>query len=305
MSRTATNRVASMTGFAAASESTPLGSVTVELKSVNSRFLDLTLRVPDDLRHLEGAFREQVSARLARGKVECRVALQRDPTAHPPRLNHTALRQLAVLAADAAAALPGAQGLSVAEALQWPGVVESPLADLEGLREPALAALAIALDGLQVAREREGESTSTLLRERCDGIVAIVDGLRGHLPAMLGVLERKLQERLSQALTPGLAGTSSLSREEINDRIRQEVTLYGLRADVDEEMKRLLTHVGEVRRLLTAGGAVGRRLDFLMQELNREANTLGSKATAIELTGAAVELKLLIEQMREQIQNLE
>jgi uncharacterized protein (TIGR00255 family) len=294
-----------MTGFATASALTPLGGVSVELKSVNSRFLDLTLRVPDDLRHLEGALREQIAARVARGKVECRLSLQRDPSAHPPRLNLTALHQLATLAADAAAALPGAQGLSVAEALQWPGVVESPLADIEGLREPALAALATALDGLQVAREREGEATSTLLRERCDGIVAIVDSLRGHLPAMLGVLERKLQERLSQALTPGLAGAASLSRDEINDRIRQEVTLYGLRADVDEEMKRLLTHVSEVRRLLAAGGAVGRRLDFLMQELNREANTLGSKATAIELTGAAVELKLLIEQMREQIQNLE
>jgi uncharacterized protein (TIGR00255 family) len=293
-------RVASMTGFASATQ----GPLSVELKSVNGRFLELSLRLPDELRALEAPIREAVAARLARGKVDCRVNLNRDPLGGAPRLNPAALAQLGRLAQEIEAALPQARPIGVADVLRWPGVVDSPQADADTLREPLNQALAEAISALQQSRQREGSALHDSIAERCDRIDAIVAQVRLQVPAILAGIERKLQERMSQALAGALAGTG-LGREEINERIRQELTLYGLRADVDEELARLGAHVAEVRRVLREGGAVGRRLDFLMQELNREANTVASKASAIEMTAAAVELKLLIEQMREQIQNLE
>ncbi len=297
--------VASMTGFATASVPSPLGALTAELKSVNARFLDLTLRIADELRQFEGAARETLSARIARGKVECRISVQRQGGGEAPRVNAEALARLAQLAREVSSRIPDAKPLSVADALAWPGIVEAPALDSDALRAAVLALLGKALDDFEASRRREGAALGAGLLERCNAIEAIVVELRGRAPDMLAAIERKLLERLNQTLTPALTGSGAVSREELVERIRQEVTLYGLRADVDEELNRLATHVTEVRRVLAAGGAVGRRLDFLMQELNREANTLGSKATAIELTQAAIELKLLIEQMREQIQNLE
>jgi uncharacterized protein (TIGR00255 family) len=296
--------VASMTGFAAATRSLTGLGLTVELRSVNSRFLDLALRVPDELRQFEGALREAIAARCARGKVECRVALQRQPGADAPRLNTQALEHLEQLDQQVRARLPAAAPLSVSDVLHWPGVLDAREADGDVLREALLAALAEALDGMQASRQREGEALRQLLLERGTAVAAIAETLRPRIPEMVALAERKLSERLNQALGVALQG-GGVSREELAERVRQEVTLYGLRVDVDEEIKRLLTHVAEVRRVLATGGAVGRRLDFLMQELNREANTLGSKATAVDLTQAAIELKVLIEQMREQIQNLE
>ncbi|HUD24864.1 MAG TPA: YicC/YloC family endoribonuclease [Burkholderiaceae bacterium] len=297
--------IASMTGFAAATAATPLGTLSVELKSVNARFLELGMRLPDELRALEASAREQLGARLSRGKVELRVTVTREPTALEARLSRPALTRLAAIADEAHAAIPGASALGLADILRWPGVIESTDEAPEQLREPFARALEQAVQLLGQARLREGAALAAALLERCDGIDRILADLRAQVPAILAMLTRKLQERLTQALVPALSGSNHLSKEELNDRIRQEVTLYGMRADVDEELQRLATHVAEVRRVLGAGGAVGRRLDFLMQELNREANTLGSKASAIEMTNAAVELKLLIEQMREQIQNLE
>lgn len=297
--------VASMTGFAVANRETSLGVVAVDVRSVNARFLDLSLRVADELRPFEQAVREAIAQKLARGKVDCRVGLQRQTAAQAQRINATALAQLAQLAREVRAALPEAAPLAVGEVLAWHGVVESAGADAEELRGAVLAAVDEALGALQATRTREGAALAAALLARCDGIDAIVAQLRPRVPELVAAMERKLLERLNQTLAPALAANATLTREEIADRIRQEVTLYGLRADVDEELKRLSTHVAEVRRVLAAGGAVGRRLDFLMQELNREANTLGSKASAIEMTNAAVELKILIEQMREQIQNLE
>ncbi len=297
--------IASMTGFGSGRAGTAAGSVTVEVRSVNSRFLDLTLRCTDDLRHTEGTVRERIAARLARGKVECRLALQRDAGAAPARPNAQALAQLAELARHVRAALPDAAPLSVVEALAWPGVLDAGALDAEALTAGTLHALDEALAALQASREREGEALRALLLARCASIKAIAGALRERVPELLAHVERKLAERLEAALAGPLAAGGALSREDVVERIRQEVTLYGLRADVDEELQRLTTHVAEVRRVLAAGGAVGRRLDFLMQELNREANTLGSKASAIDMTQAAVELKLAIEQMREQIQNLE
>jgi uncharacterized protein (TIGR00255 family) len=294
-----------MTGFAGASFATPLGQAAIEIRSVNSRFLDLTLKIADDLRAFEPQIRERIGARLARGKVECRLGLQRAAAAESTRLNPAALAGQQRLCEQVRQALPQAGPLSIAEALAWPGVLESPPLDAEALRAALLASLDEALDRLQDSRAREGAAIADGLRSRCDAILAIVEQLRGRLPELRAAVERKLTERLNQALGAPLAAAAALTREEVAERIRQEVTLYGLRADVDEELSRLATHVAEVRRIVDAGGAVGRRLDFLMQELNREANTLGSKATAIDLAQSAIELKLLIEQMREQIQNLE
>lgn len=293
-----------MTGFAAAARPTPLGLLSVELRSVNSRFLDLSLRVADELRNFEPMLREAVGAAIARGKVDCRLWVQRQSQPSAPQVNDEAVRQFAQLTERLRAAVPGAAPVTVADMLAWPGLVETPALDNEALRSALQSALDEALRALQASRRREGDALRAILLERCDAIDTIVVQLRPRVPEILAQLEKKLAERLNQALTPALAG-GTVSKEEIVDRIRQEVTLYGLRADVDEELKRLATHVTEVRRVLDAGGAVGRRLDFLMQELNREANTLGSKASAIDLTQAAVELKLAIEQMREQIQNLE
>ena len=297
--------VASMTGFASAVRPTALGRLTLELRSVNSRFLDLSVKMPDDLRATEAAVREAITAHLARGKVECRLSVARGPGENEPQLNPAALKQLADLASQVARNLPGAAPISTADVLNWPGVVETPGAEPDILRTQVLAALAEALAALDESRRREGAALATMMLAQCEQIEMVAAQLSARAPDMLAAVERKLSERLEKALGPVLSGASALTREEISERIRQEVTLYALKMDVDEEIKRLTTHVVEVRRVLARGGAVGRRLDFLMQELNREANTLGSKAAAIEMTNASVELKILIEQMREQIQNLE
>lgn len=297
--------VASMTGFASAARQTALGRLTLELRSVNSRFLDLSLKMPDDLRSTEAAVRETITAKIARGKVECRLSVVRGAGENEPQLNPAALQQLAALAAQVARNLPSAAPIGTADVLNWPGVVETPGAEPDTLRTQVLAALDEALEALSESRRREGAALAAAMLAQCDQIGLVAAQLSVRAPDLRASIERKLGERLEKALGPALSSGSTLTREEVTERIRQEVTLYALKMDVDEEIKRLTTHVSEVRRVLAAGGAVGRRLDFLMQELNREANTLGSKAAAIEMTNASVELKILIEQMREQIQNLE
>jgi len=298
-------RIASMTGFAVAQRATALGTVGVELRSVNSRFLDLSLRLADDLRAVEPAIRERLSSRIARGKIDCRIGLQRRVEVAAQTLNAAVLAQLRRLDDEVRTAIPQVANLTVADVLAWPGVVDGAAADTEAVQRELLTALDEAIEALQATRGREGDALRRAVLERCDTIEAIAAQVRARVPELRAALERKLFERLDQSLASALASAGGLTRDDVAERIRQEVTLYGLRADVDEELSRLATHVTEVRRVLAAGGAVGRRLDFLMQELNREANTLGSKATAIELTNAAVELKIAIEQMREQIQNLE
>jgi uncharacterized protein (TIGR00255 family) len=297
--------IGSMTGFATAARATALGQLAVELRSVNSRFLDLALRIPDELRAFEGALREAIAGQLSRGKVECRVAIARAAGDTETRLNAEALGRLASLNAQVVDKLPGVRALTVSDVLAWPGVVDTPGADAERLRVQLLEALTEALAALAASRQREGSALRQGLLEQCNAIESIAGQLKARAPELLAAVERKLTERLEQSLGSALAAAATLSREEVSERIRQELTLYGLRMDVEEEISRLTTHVAEVRRVLGAGGPVGRRLDFLMQELNREANTLGSKAAAIEMTNASVELKLAIEQMREQIQNLE
>jgi uncharacterized protein (TIGR00255 family) len=302
---TPTPNIGSMTGFANAGAPSALGMLAAELRSVNARFLDLTLKLAEELRPFEAALRETLAARIARGKVECRISLQRASSTRLPRINEEALAGLAQLAGRIGERFASIRPLSVADALAWPGVVEAPAVDTDELRAAVFALLENTLEEFEASRRREGRALAATLLDRCSAVEAIVVQLKQHVPDMRAAQERKLTERIQQTLTPLLERSAAMSREELAERVRQEVTLAGMRADVDEELDRLAAHVAEIRRVLAAGGPAGRRLDFLMQELNREANTLGSKATAIELTQAAVELKLLIEQMREQIQNVE
>ena len=287
--------VQSMTGFAV--QTRDLGSVSLhlELRSVNSRYLDLGFRIVDDLRAAEPAIRERLSARLGRGKVECRLNLQAGHAA--PRsmaLNAALLDQLAEAQNSLRSRFVDASPLSVNELLRWPGMLAD---DSLGFDEmlPAIVALTnAALDDLVATRGREGEKLADMIRERVARMRELVAQATPRMPAV--VLE--YQERLTAKLRDAVASLDE-------DRIRQEVALYAQRIDVDEELTRLNTHLDEVERILKAGGAAGKRLDFLMQELHREANTLPSKSPATDITGIAMEMKVLIEQMREQVQNLE
>ena len=202
-------------------------------------------------------------------------------------------------------AVPNARELSVSDLLSMPGVMVNDRIDQDAVSSAVLAVLNNALDAFTASRAREDEALASVLLNNCQQIEEVVTEVKGRMPEILAHIEGKLKERLENALCTALTETSTLTREEVSDRIRQEVTLYAMRMDVDEEMNRLTTHIAEVRRLLAAGGAVGRKLDFMAQEMNREANTLGSKAAAIEMTQASLSLKITIDQMREQIQNLE
>jgi uncharacterized protein (TIGR00255 family) len=285
----------SMTGYAAASLDIGRAIVHLELKSVNSRFLDLGFRIADDLRVLEPQLRELIAARIQRGKVECRLNLL--PAAATPReasLNHALMAQLREWQAAVREALPDAAPLGVAEVLHWPGMLGDDSLPVESVQEDCLGHARRLLDELLASRVREGAKLEAMLRERVARMRELVGQLSPRIPELVQEYQEKLGTRLREALA---------SVDE--DRIRQEVGLFATRIDVAEEISRLGAHLDEVARVLDRGGAAGKRLDFLMQELNREANTLGSKSVSSELTAVAVELKLLIEQMREQVQNIE
>lgn len=297
--------VASMTGYAVVTEPTELGSVTFECRSVNSRFLDLTLRLEEDLRFAEPTLRETLQTQLARGKVELRGSVTPDEHSAPVSINMALLDRIADLQATVRQRLPQARELSVADLLKMPGVMVTQAVDEVKLEEQIRSLLLNVIASLKAAREREGAALAEILLNNCTQIDAIVKELRAEIPSIIAHIQGKLEERLNEALSGVLSEKSTLTKDDVAERIRQEVTLYAVRLDVEEEMNRLLTHTAEVRRILTKGGAVGRRLDFVVQEMNREANTLGSKAAAIEMTNTALSLKVIIEQMREQIQNLE
>jgi uncharacterized protein (TIGR00255 family) len=288
--------IRSMTGYAAASADSPRGTVGVELRSVNSRFLDLAFRIAEELRALEPGLREMLGARLSRGKVECRLYLGSEGAhALEQRLDSVALDRLQGLAAQARRAFPDAAPLRVADVLRWPGVVAEPAIDEEGIRALARDLCATALGELVAAREREGARLAAAITERVAEMRQRVRDLEPLLPEALSAYEAKLGERLREAL----GGTQD------PERLRAEVALFAAKSDVDEEMTRLRTHLDEVDRTLKKGGAAGKRLDFLAQELNREANTLASKAASQAISDCALELKLLVEQIREQVQNIE
>lgn len=284
-----------MTGFA--SQARDLGRLTLnlELRSVNSRYLDVAFRIADDLRLAEPQLREAIGARIARGKVECRLSFARnDSVARELALNPELLAQLQSLQGAVHRRFPDAAPLSVAELLRWPGILADDTLTFEQL-QPEIAALAVcALDELVATRRREGEKLASMILDRIDRMRELVLQAQPKLPQIVADYQEKIASRLREA-------AATLDEE----RIRQEIAVFAARIDVAEELSRLTAHIDEVARVLEHGGAVGKRLDFLMQELNREANTLASKSVSTDLTGIAVELKILIEQMREQVQNIE
>ncbi|HYF60081.1 MAG TPA: YicC/YloC family endoribonuclease [Burkholderiaceae bacterium] len=297
--------VRSMTGYGSVSRDHELGRLSVELRSVNSRFLDLSFRLPDELRALEPLMREVLQARLQRGKIDVRAGVQHRSAVRPEVvLRAGALEALRDAQARVLEAFPGAAPMSVADCLRFPGVVDDPQPDpaqwVAAFRPLAEAAV----DELVASRTREGARLADGIRERARAMLAVVEVLKPRAPELVAEFGQRLADRLREAATGGLPGTG-VPLDEALARIRHEVSVYGMRVDVAEELSRLEIHVAELQRVLDGGGAIGKRLDFLMQELNREANTLGSKAAGLEVTQAAVDLKLLIEQVREQVQNLE
>jgi len=285
----------SMTGFAVATKELEQGALNLELRSVNHRYLDIQLRLPEELRLLEPALRDVIVKDVGRGKVDCRLSFS--PSSNAPQavqLNTNLLKQLAELNLEVKAALPSAGSLSAADVLRWPGMLGGDFISAESLHDTCIALLQCALRELNSTRSREGEKLKALLLERIEKMEQLVAGVTPRLPEIMAAYREKLGGRLQEAL---------INLED--ERIRQEFALFAAKIDVDEELTRLSAHLVETKRTLDRGGAVGKRLDFLMQELNREANTLGSKSVDAGISRVAMELKVLIEQMREQIQNIE
>ena len=285
----------SMTGFSVATAELDFGSLTIEMRAVNHRYLDIQFRMPDELRAIETALRETISAKLNRGKVECRISF--NPSSRSTvgaQLNLPLLRQLAEWRDTIRQTLPSAAELSIGDILRWQGMTNSSALPVDILQAEVIARLPSVLQDFNAARAREGDKLKAFLLQRIEQIEALRIAVAPHVPAAIAHYESKLRGRLLEAL-----GSND------DERVRQEITLYASKIDVDEELSRLHSHLVEMRRILGGGGVTGKRLDFLMQELNREANTLGSKSVDADVSKSAMEMKILIEQMREQIQNLE
>ena len=287
--------ICSMTGYAVKTRDIERGSLQLELKSVNSRYLDFHFRITEELRSLEMPLREMLSARLSRGKVECRLTFSAAAArGEQLQLNTDLLGSLKSLSDRVRQEMPEAGPLSVNDVLRWPGMFGDQSVDFAALSPAILALAREAIDDFTATRGREGEKLAAMIVDRVNAMREIVRQVAPRIPEAQQLFTDKLRQRLQEAL-----GNAS------DDRILQEVAVFATRIDVAEEISRLSTHLDEVERVLKQGGASGKRLDFLMQELNREANTLGSKSAITEVSQAAMDLKLLIEQMREQIQNLE
>ena len=285
----------SMTGYATQTRDVACGALHIELKSVNSRYLDFQFRLCDELRVVEPALRELFGSQLTRGKLECRVNFV-SATAHAQSLvlNVELLQRLKSFDDRIRSELVNAAPLAVSDVLRWPGMFAEDALDIEALLPDCLIVAKDVLEDFSASRAREGEKLAAVILERVARMRELVCEVAPRIPAAQAAFQEKLKQRLFDAI-------NSVDDE----RIRQEVAVFAVRIDVAEELARLSTHLDEVERVLKAGGACGKRLDFLMQELNREANTLGSKSVVSEVSQTAMELKLLIEQMREQIQNLE
>jgi len=285
----------SMTGFASAEIATDLYSLVWEARSVNHRFLDVSLRLPEELRKLEPRCKEQISAAVRRGKVDCSLRVTRAAAGSMAvQLDATALEALLELQSTVRRRCPEAAPLTAGEILRWPGVAEEPALVPEDLEQAALSGLDAVLASLKESRQREGERLAEGLQQRCAGITAIVADITPQLADMEQRYRNKLMERMSR-----------LDLELNPERLEQEVVLIAQRLDVAEELDRLASHVQEFEATLRKDEAIGRRLDFVIQELNREANTFASKIQDEDLARRGVDLKVLIEQMREQVQNLE
>ncbi len=286
--------ICSMTGYATITKETPNASLNIELRAVNNRYLDIQFRLPDEFRMLEPAMRTQLSGKLTRGKVECRFTVSaRMQAEQSQQINQVALSQLVNLSKSIQATLHDAKNLTVAEILQWPGILsdDSPIDDW---REQCMALLHDVLADFNASREREGNKLKTALLERLSQMRQLLITVSPRIPDLLTAFEVRLKSRLQEA-----------GVNDEDDRIRQELSIFAGKIDIDEELTRLQTHLDEVERILDKGGSVGKQLDFMMQELNREANTIGSKSVDIEISKISMELKVLIEQMREQVQNIE
>jgi uncharacterized protein (TIGR00255 family) len=287
--------IQSMTAFARESAATDTGILTVELRSVNHRYLDCSFKLPDTLRALEPWLREEAGKVLARGKLDCLLRLQSN-AAGPEQLQIDDKKLETVLAAAGLIQdrLDNPAPINALQVLQFPGIYSTPEQSEEQLQKDARALFKKALDNMQQSRRREGEKLASLIAARLEQVVAEVIATREVLPALMQHQRDRITNRIAD-----------LEVEVDQGRLEQELVYLSQKADVDEELDRLDAHVSEVRRTLEKGGPCGRRLDFLMQELNREANTLSSKSLSAGTTQNAVQLKVLIEQMREQIQNIE
>ncbi|MBA1189128.1 YicC family protein [Pseudomonas entomophila] len=286
--------VHSMTAFARAEHAGDQGTLVWELRSVNHRYLEPHLRLPEALRDLEGAVREALRQGVSRGKIECTLRFNEDSAGRPLQVDRARAAQLVAAAETVASLIQQPAPLNPLEVLAWPGVLVADASDPQALNAQAMTLFEQALGELKAGRAREGAELARLINERLDAMREEVATLRALVPQMLAVQRQKLLDRFAD-----------LRAELDPQRLEQEMVMLAQKSDVAEELDRLGTHVTEVRRVLASGGATGRRLDFLMQELNREANTLGSKAFDPRSTQAAVNLKVLIEQMREQVQNIE
>lgn len=287
--------VASMTAFARKQTEFDWGTMSWEIRSVNHRFLEPGIRVPDSLRALEPITRDMLRRTLSRGKVDIQLrVVGKTDAGSTQALNGELVNRLNMLSQQVLDLCPGTQPLRVTDVLRWPGVLEETGPDDESLHTDAIALLQETLKDFAESRRREGEELAQLIRQRLTAVRNIVLGIRQRLPDILQRQQDNIRLRLDTFKT-----------ELDPARLEQEIVLLANKSDVDEELDRLLTHVSEVERVLKTNEPVGRRLDFLMQELNREANTLSSKSIVAETTLNAVELKVLIEQMREQVQNIE
>lgn len=286
--------IASMTGFAAVTRPIAGGTLTFDIKSVNSRFLDLVFRFPDELRELEMPLRELLAKQLARGKVECRAGWSLAAGDSTETLDTERMQALLRLSQEVQSVFPDGRGLSTSDVLRWPGVVRTVALDWGKLLPEYQRMATEAIAGLKEARQREGARLAGLIRERTATMRVLVARAEPLVPAAQQAFADKARAKLLEVM--GCAE---------DERIRQELTLYAVRTDVAEELGRLKVHLDEVDRVVSTAGQAGKRLDFLMQELNREANTLGSKSVSSEVSAIAMELKLLIEQIREQVQNIE
>jgi uncharacterized protein (TIGR00255 family) len=286
--------IASMTGFARREQAGSWGTLTCELRSVNHRYLEPGFRLPEELRPLESDLRQLLSKNLKRGKIDCTMHLRGSQGADRElRIDPAALARVTAAIGQVSRELPGAT-VDAVEVLRWPGVVETTAPDSEALLGAARTLFQLTLDDLGAMRQREGKRLGELIEQRCAGLGQLVIQVRGRLPEIQVRMRTRLNERVAEML-------ASVDRE----RIEQELVLQLQRLDVAEELDRLTGHIEETRRVMGGGEAAGRRLDFLMQELNREANTLASKSQDLDTTRITVDMKVLIEQMREQVQNVE
>ena len=285
--------IRSMTAFANAEGQTEAGRLSCELRAVNHRFLEIGFRLPEELRVLEPQFRERIASRASRGKIEVSMRLSGQQSGDALQLNASYVERLSAIAQDLDAALPALR-VDLGTLLQLPGVLQGKDIDAETFQQQALALLDVALDDFIAAREREGGKLAEAISERVDGVAMIADEVRTLVPLIREGQRAKLTARMAE-----VAGNLD------QGRLEQELVLWLQKLDVDEELDRLNSHVAEARRVLKQREPVGRRMDFLLQEFNREANTLGSKSVDARTSNAAVELKVLIDQIREQVQNIE